>query len=121
MELQEVNSYYEQLLKLLDKDKLFKNADLNLPDFARRLKLHPNRLSYVVNRKVGVNFQKFINQFRIKEAKQMLESPAYQHYSLLGIGLEAGFNSKSNFYATFKKETGKTPKAYQEAMVVAVK
>lgn len=43
----------------------------------------------------------------------MLKDPKFDNYSLLSIGLECGFNSKTSFYTNFKKETGLTPKAYK--------
>ena len=49
----------------------------------------------------------------MEEAKKYLTKPEFSNYTLLAIGLEAGFNSKSAFNASFKKITGLTPSQYK--------
>ena len=43
--------------------------------------------------------------------------PEFRIYTLISIGLEAGFNSKTSFYTAFKKNTGMTPKQYQNTLI----
>jgi AraC-like DNA-binding protein len=42
--------------------------------------------------------------------------PEYQSHTVLGIALDAGFNSKSSFNNAFKKITGKTPSEFKKAL-----
>ena len=60
------------------------------------------------------NFALFINEYRVAEAKQLLQEN--NQFTLESIGFEAGFSSKSTFYATFKKLVGKTPAAFKKEL-----
>jgi len=51
----------------------------------------------------------------VEAVKEMMSDPEYAHYTLLTMGLESGFTSKTTFYNAFKKVTGKTPNAYKNS------
>ncbi|MEM8895131.1 MAG: AraC family transcriptional regulator, partial [Bacteroidota bacterium] len=62
-----------------------------------------------INEQEGVSFSDFINKYRVEDAKKLLSSGRSKQVTILAISLEAGFNSKTAFYNTFKKFTGQTP------------
>lgn len=107
------NGYYKELCFLLDNEKIYKNPDISLGSIAARLDISVTYLSQLINRISGVNFSDFINEYRVKESQRLLTHPNYTGYAILSIGLESGFNSKSTFYAAFKKHTGVTPSVYR--------
>jgi len=51
---------------------------------------------------------------RVEEAKLYLTDTDFSNYTLVAIGLEAGFNSKSAFNNSFKKITGQTPSQFKQ-------
>ena len=67
-------------------------------------------------------FLVFSNGYRVEEAKRLLTDPKFENYSVLSVGFEAGFNSKTTFNTVFKKLTGLTPREYkeEERMEIAV-
>ncbi|MBV6655045.1 MAG: AraC family transcriptional regulator, partial [Mameliella sp.] len=75
--------------------------------------VHTKVLSAIINSCLGKNFHDFVNEYRIEEVKRRILDPAYDHWSLLGIALDCGFNSKSTFNRIFKKFTGYTPRAFK--------
>ncbi len=108
--------HYQNLLEVIQKEKLYQDAQLSMDTLAEKTTLSNGYLSKIINQKEGKNFYDFINAYRVKEVKANLTNPNYAHYSILGIGLEAGFKSKSTFNAVFKKMTGMTPSAYKKSL-----
>jgi AraC-like DNA-binding protein len=106
--------YKERLLKLMEKEKPYSDSDITLPKLGKMILLNTYQTSYLINTCFSENFYTFINRYRVEECKRMLESNQYNHLSILGIGYEAGFNSKTAFNTTFKKITGVTPREFKD-------
>ncbi|MFN8239337.1 MAG: helix-turn-helix domain-containing protein [Bacteroidales bacterium] len=104
----------ELILQYLEARKPYLNPEYSLQMMVDDLNISRQKLSYLINSGQQKNFYKFINEFRIREVKEKLTSPGYSHYSVLGIGLDCGFNSKTSFNRIFKEETGFTPSEYRK-------
>ena len=102
-----------KLEKIIQEKELYKNAGLKVGDLARAIQVSPHQLSQLLNDNIGKNFTLFINEYRIKEACRILSEN--NNLTIDAIGDEVGFNSKSTFFASFKKIKGLTPSAYQQA------
>ncbi len=76
-------------------------------------------VSAIINKKFGVGFNSFVNEYRIKEARQMLSSTEFENYTIEAIAGEVGFKSKSSFNSYFKKLTGLTPSFFQKTVKMA--
>ena len=101
-----------KLLRLMQEEKIYEDPELTLTQVAKQLQSNPSFISMVVNRGFGLNFNDFINQFRIEAVKEMLKKGEHKKQTLLGIAYECGFNSKATFNRAFKKVTGLTPKEW---------
>ena len=108
------DSYYQNLMKLMNDERLYTDVELTLQNLAERLGISSGYLSRIINEKENKNFFEFVNAFRIEEVKEKLVDKEYHHYSILGIALESGFKSKTTFNTVFKKFTGQTPSSYQK-------
>ncbi len=108
-----------KVLQLMDREKLYLKPELTLSELADRLSVSANDLSQVINREMNKSFFDFINEYRVQEAKKLLSSPKYNHLSVLGIALDAGFNSKSAFYNAFNKHIGTTPSGFKKQCELA--
>ena len=103
----------ENLERLLYSDKVYLQNELSLTQLSERLGIPPYQTSEVISRKYQEPFFDLINRCRIEDVKKKLEDPAFSHYSILGIALDCGFNSKSSFNTAFKKFTGTTPSKFR--------
>jgi len=106
-ELKQVST---KLQRAMDEEKLYKNPKLTLAQLATHLKVKPYQLTQVLNRSLQKSFSDYVNEFRVKEVTKMVNDSAFQHYTLLAIAYESGFNSKASFNRIVKKVTGKSPK-----------
>jgi AraC-like DNA-binding protein len=102
-------------------EKLFTDPELSLNKLAQRLDISTNQLSQVINQHYQKNFYEFVNAFRVEEVIRILHSGALENTTMLGIGLDAGFNSKASFNRYFKKHTGRTPSDYAREHFPAAK
>ena len=105
----ELLSLREALLTLMQEQRPWLEPELTLAELAQRLRTHPAALSRTINAGCGQNFNDFVNSYRVAEARRKLADPRFSHYSLVGVALESGFNSKSTFNRVFKKLDGRAP------------
>ncbi|WP_452223804.1 helix-turn-helix domain-containing protein [Lacinutrix chionoecetis] len=104
----------ERLKDFLENEKRFLDASLTLEKTAESLALSQGHLSKIINTELGISFKDYINALRVEEAKTYLLDQEFSNYTLVAIGLEAGFNSKSAFNASFKKISGETPSQFKQ-------
>ena len=116
LEDEEAEKIYEDLIHFMKTQKPYLNPELNIYQLSDKLNLKKHHLSQVINEKSGMNFFDFVNTFRVEELKRNLADQSMKNLTLLGIGLESGFNSKATFNSAFKKFTGLTPSDFQKTL-----
>lgn len=101
-----------KLQDAMQEDKLYLDPELNLSKLSDHTSIPGRTISIVINQHLGRSFNEFVNEYRIEEVKRFLLDPNYQHLTISGISLEAGFNSQATFQRVFKSKTGMTPREY---------
>jgi AraC-like DNA-binding protein len=102
----------EKMRRILKSEKLFCDEDLSLTRLSSALKVKPHFLSRYINETYHMNFNNFINRYRVDEAKKvLLDEP---ERNALSVALSVGFNSYSAFHTAFKKNTGLSPASYRK-------
>jgi AraC-like DNA-binding protein len=112
MSMEETQEWKNKILTLVEKERLYLNPELTLTDLAQRLQTHSKLVSAVINDVFEKNFNDFINDYRVNLFKEKVNDPKLKHLTLLAIGFECGFNSKSTFNRAVKRATGEMPSAF---------
>lgn len=110
---EENNQYLHSLKTLMKTSKPYLKPNLSIQELASDLGISTHILSQIINENFNLNFFDYINKYRVEEVKEKIIDSKYNEYSLLGIALDCGFNSKSAFNRIFKKFTGQTPSEYK--------
>jgi YesN/AraC family two-component response regulator len=110
----EDNIYYKELERLCSDQKIYRDSTLDRNKVAEILGISPSYVSQLINSITGENFSTYINRYRVEEVKNLLLDKEFDNYSLLSIGLECGFSSKTTYFNWFKKITGTTPNTFRK-------
>ena len=82
---------------------------LSLKDISRELFVNSSYLSRVYKKETGNTVTDAINRFRIKKAKEMLETGQYKVYE---VGKMVGIEDPAYFTHVFLKYEGESPSDY---------
>ncbi len=114
----QADEIHTKVLVLMETAKPYLNDSITLFGMAEMLRVPPNHLSQVINLLEDKNFFDFVNFYRVEEVKRIIHSNQLNHFTLLGIALECGFNSKAAFNRAFKKFTGLTPSEFKNERLI---
>jgi len=105
----------EQLVVVyFQKKKIYTQPDLNIETFAEIIGYSKKEVLEYFQVFEKMSFKDFVNAYRVEEFKSMLFKPEYEHFNLLGLGKECGFNSRATFFRVFKNIEGMTPNEYKK-------
>ncbi|WP_300532031.1 helix-turn-helix transcriptional regulator [Maricaulis sp.] len=108
-----LNRTASKLINALNTDALYADSALSLRKLSDVTGVTKNHISETLSQHLGMNFFDFVNSHRAAEAKRLL---GQTNLTILEIGLEVGFNSRSTFNAAFKKHVGTPPSTYRTAL-----
>lgn len=108
------NKYLLAFQYVMKEQKRFLDSELTLEAIATELNVSKGHLSRTINHELGMGFSDYVNALRVTEAKNHFKNLIHAEDHPLTIGLKSGFNSKTTFYAVFKKLTGLTPQEFRK-------
>lgn len=104
------------IMEIMENKEIFCNPNFSLSKLAEMSNSNVNYVSQIINDTFKKNFRTFLNEYRIKEARQLLSDPNSHKYSIEAISEMVGFRSKSAFNIAFKEVTGITPSFYSKSI-----
>lgn len=105
---------YDRICELMDTKKPYTTPQFTREKLAGMLGTNRTYLSTVIKEKSGMNYQQFINSYRINEAIRILSDRETVDYPLKQLWSDLGFTSSSSFYKLFQQTVGITPSVYRK-------
>jgi len=104
----------DALMRLMADERIYRHDNISIGTLATKLAIPEYKLRRLINQRLGYrNFNVFLNNHRIEEAKAALADPAQAEVPVITIALDAGFQSLGPFNRAFKATTGVTPSEYR--------
>jgi AraC-like DNA-binding protein len=104
----------DALMRLMSDERIYRHDNVTIGTLATRLAIPEYRLRRLINQRLGYrNFNVFLNEHRIAEAKAALADPSQAEVPVITIAMDAGFQSLGPFNRAFKAITGITPTEYR--------
>ena len=105
----------DALMRLMADERIYRHDNISIGTLATKLKIPEYRLRRLINQRLGYrNFNVFLNEHRIAEAKAALADPSQAEVPVITIAMDAGFQSLGPFNRAFKATTGVTPSEYRK-------
>ncbi len=98
--------FFQKLDKFMIDEKPYLEAGIRLKDLSEKMGISTNQLSQVINQNSHLSFGDYINSYRVKEAYHLLSTSSDP---IINIAYQVGFNNKTTFYQSFKKNFGYLP------------
>jgi AraC-like DNA-binding protein len=114
LSFEESNAIKIKLDEYLTIDPEIIQRDIKIQELASLLEIPKYKLSIFFSRDMLMPYKDWLNKRRLDLFLLQLEAGALKRYSIMGLATRCGFQTKSNFYAIFKKFCGCSPFEYIE-------
>ena len=109
---EKVKQMTKQMNELMEQRQPFLQPGYTISMFANDLNIPAYQLSALLNRQIGINFNDYLNGYRIKYCKGLIREGTVANLNLKGLSKQCGFSNRNTFTNAFKKFTGRTPSDY---------
>ena len=111
LEQAQIDNYIDIIYKYMDERTPYLNPEFSIGIMSEELGIPSHHCSFVLNQGLKKNFREFTNKYRVDFFIKEFSANS-EYITLEAIAKQAGFKSKSTFYAAFNKEKGCSPSKY---------
>ena len=86
----EIDLWKSKIETLIQEQKLYQNPELSLTEISKKLQTNASVISKAINQGFAMNFNDFINNYRIEAVKEMFVKNEHKKSTLLGIAYDCG-------------------------------
>ena len=108
----------KEIERWMTEEKIYKDSSLSVGLLAQIIGMKRHNVSIAINKCAKKSFNTFINEYRIKEAIQLLSKPNAKYFTVDSIAYDCGFTDRKNFYRVFKKITGLSPTEFKNNIIL---
>lgn len=106
------NNLADSIVNVMENNDEIFSVDFSSSRLAELVNTQYKYVSQVINEKFNINFNGFLNDYRIKEACRRINSGKFDNLTVEALGNSVGFKSRMSFFTAFKHITGLTPSEY---------
>ena len=107
-------SVRERILNLFTQHEIFKNPNLLITNLSESLNTTSDNVSKLINEEFKTDFNNFVNNYRIRVAKELIDRDKDNKFALDCVAADSGFGSLNSFTRVFKSYEGITPQKFRE-------
>jgi len=101
-----------QVEEFMQVQRPFLKPGYNIQALASVMGIPSYQLSAIINRQVGINFNDYMNRYRVKYCENLIQNGEASNLNLKGLATNCGFHNRNTFTIAFKKFTGLAPSNY---------
>jgi AraC-like DNA-binding protein len=94
--------------------KIYTDTRLTVDTIAQLLNMKRHNVSTAINRCTKKTFNTYLNEYRVKEAINIISKKEAKDLTIDNIAFSSGFTDRTNFYRVFKKFTGLSPTDFKK-------
>lgn len=97
------------LLDTMGQDQIYLDASLSQSQVADKIGCSVDHLLQVIGDEFGTSFKSFLDQYRVKHARELLLKDSEDPNFIVRVALQSGFQSLENFNRSFRRLIGESP------------
>lgn len=107
-----LKEYEQKIQKHIIEKTPFLKPGYSAGELAQDCDIPKHHLTILLNRKMDIRYNDFINKYRIEYAVEMIQTQNVSQLTIDAIAVNSGFSSRSTFIKYFMKHVGEYPSDY---------